>query len=254
MTDQPMPPPLPGEPLPAPPPPGAPTHPSATFQDPSPVGKITVLLLFINVVMAFVLAASLMSELRLIDRARNGNISFEEAGSNDNRQRALFGASTLVFVATGVMWLVFVHRAHTNLDAFGVRDLRFTHGWAVGGFLVPILNLVRPPQIMSELLRASDREGGTTEWKMLPTPGIITGWWATYLLGIWVREITVLTLRGDGATIDNLRLSDQIIIGTQLLIAIAGVLGVIIIRGVMASQRERAMVQDQSGPAAPGLA
>lgn len=248
MTDTPIPPPLPGEPLPPPPPPGAPTSSSATFQDPSLLGKVTVALLFVNVVMAFVLLGSTLSEINLIERARTGNISFEEARRNDNRQQALAGASTLAFVATGIVWLVFVHRAHTNLDALGVRELRFTHNWAVGGFIVPILNLVRAPQVMSELLRASEPSGGTTEWKSRPTSGIVPAWWATYLAGFVVRQVSATALR-DGS-IDDLLLSDRIILGTQVLIAISGVLAAVMVRRVVASQRERAAAPGP-GPVAP---
>jgi hypothetical protein len=241
VTDTPIPPPLPGEPLPPPPSPGAPTSPSATFQDPSSLGKATVVLLFVNVVMAFALLGSTLSEINLLERFEDtGRVDFEDAQRNDNRQRALAGASTLAFVATGIVWLVFVHRAHTNLDALGVRELRFTHGWAVGGFIVPILNLVRAPQ--------SDRSGGTTEWKARPTPGIVPAWWATYIVGFVVRQVSASALR-DGP-IDDLLLSDRIILGTQVLIAISGVLAAVMIRRVVASQRERAAAAGP-GAAAP---
>jgi hypothetical protein len=206
-------------------------------------------LLFVNVVMAFALLGSTLSEINLLERFEDtGRVDFEDAQRNDNRQRALAGASTLAFVATGIVWLVFVHRAHTNLDALGVRELRFTHGWAVGGFIVPILNLVRAPQIMSELLRASDRSGGTTEWKARPTPGIVPAWWATYIVGFVVRQVSASALR-DGP-IDDLLLSDRIILGTQVLIAISGVLAAVMIRRVVASQRERAAAAGP-GAAAP---
>jgi hypothetical protein len=211
-------------------------------------------LLFVNVAMAFVLASSTLAEIRLVQRARDtGNVSFEEARRNDNRQRALGGASTLAFLATGIVWLVFVHRAHSNLDALGARDLRFTHGWAVAGFLVPFLNLVRGPQVMSELLRASEPSGGSNGWRSRPTPPIVPAWWTTYLVGGVVLRISTLGLRNDTASIDDILLSDRILIGTQLLIAISGVLAVVLIRRIAGFQRARATDHGHR-PAEPDLA
>lgn len=247
MTEPPVPPPLPGDPVPPPPGIHGPMSSAATFQDPSSLGTLTIVLLLVNVAMAFVLLISTVAEVRLIERAQtSGNISFEEAERNDNRQRALAGASTLAFVAAGIVWLVWLHRAHSNLDALGVRDLRFTHGWAVGGFIVPVLNLVRAPQVMSELLRASDPSGGATEWKTKPTPQVVVAWWATYLAGFIVRQVSVLAFRN--GTIDQLLLSDRIVLGTQVLIAISGVLAVTMVRRVVTAQRARAAALQPPAP------
>jgi Domain of unknown function (DUF4328) len=59
-------------------------------------------------------------------------------------------------LATAVGFLVWFHRAYTNLPALGIEPLPYATGWTIGAWLVPLLNLVRPKQIMDTIWRGSD--------------------------------------------------------------------------------------------------
>lgn len=62
-------------------------------------------------------------------------------------------AAVLVGGAAFVWWF---HRAYSNLAAAsGGTATRFRPIWAVVGWVVPLLNIVRPPQIMSDLTARS---------------------------------------------------------------------------------------------------
>src|SRR5690242_15716882 len=58
------------------------------------------------------------------------------------------------FVATAVFWVLTIHRAATNVRAFGQGGLEFTPGWAAGWYFVPFANLVKPFQAFREIWRA----------------------------------------------------------------------------------------------------
>ncbi|MFC1995866.1 DUF4328 domain-containing protein [Chloroflexota bacterium] len=47
----------------------------------------------------------------------------------------------ILFVITAVLFYMWIHRAHRNLPSLGVSGLKYSPGWAVGGFFIPILNL-----------------------------------------------------------------------------------------------------------------
>ena len=77
-----------------------------------------------------------------------------------------------VFIATGVFFLFWFHRAYRNLPALG-GDRRYGTGWAIGSWFVPFLNAWRPKQIVNDIWRESgarttDEYGTKDEGKNVP--------------------------------------------------------------------------------------
>lgn len=60
-----------------------------------------------------------------------------------------------VSYAAAVFQYLWIYRVRRNLVALGVPGLRFTPGWSIAWFFVPVMNLFRPWQIMKETVRAS---------------------------------------------------------------------------------------------------
>jgi Domain of unknown function (DUF4328) len=87
---------------------------------------------------------------------------------------------SLAQLATGVLWLVWQHRAQSDLYARRVPGLRYTPGWAVGWWFVPFANLVMPLVCMRELFGATATGSGQRvrrDWRL-------PAWWGLYLCGI----------------------------------------------------------------------
>lgn len=126
------------------------------------------------------------AEAELLNRAISGGIVTEaEAMSNDTRQALIGFVQFALYVAAGVAFLIWIHRAHRNLPSLHAADLRFTPGWAVGWFFVPIMSLFRPYQVASEIWKASDPNVDTidnTSWKNVATSPIVGWWWAFFLI------------------------------------------------------------------------
>lgn len=107
----------------------------------------------------------------------------------------------LLYLSTGIMFIVWFRRAYRNLAAVGTESLRFEAGWAVGGWLVPFLNLVRPKQIMNDLWRATDPELPVppgVAWKQVRVPLLVHAWWLLFLL--WLAVGVVAQNLGQGAS------------------------------------------------------
>ena len=77
------------------------------------------------------------------------------------------------FVLTSIVFLFF-HRAYSNLAVLGATEQRWSPGWAVGSWFIPILNLFRPKQIANDIWRGSDGSA---------IPSVFTTWWAFWILG-----------------------------------------------------------------------
>lgn len=86
-----------------------------------------------------------------------------------------------LFVLTGILWLLWQHRAHANLRAAGIPRLAFTPGWAVGWWFVPFANLVKPSQTVREVWKASS---GHERWESRKTWPVIGWWWAMWVGGL----------------------------------------------------------------------
>jgi len=138
------------------------------------------------------------AQAELLNRAISGEtITWAKATSNDNRQALIGFAQTALYITSAIVFLVWIHRAHRNLPSLGATDLRFTPGWAVGWFFVPIMSLFRPYQVASEICKASDPKVDTTDgtaWKSAATSPIVGWWWALFLISNFVANIALRTV------------------------------------------------------------
>ena len=91
-------------------------------------------------------------------------------------QAAVFGLTALAFLA----WLF---RLRVNVRALGMRKFVFPRQWCVLGFLIPVVNFVRPYQVIKEVWRASDPSVlDPFEWKFVDPPRLLTLWWGTFVI------------------------------------------------------------------------
>ena len=106
-----------------------------------------------------------------------------------------------VALFTGVFFLVWIYRAHKNLKALGATDLNYSPGWAIGGFFVPILNIVRPYQVITEIWKASAykaRRSRGASWLYEPLPIFITAWWGLWLFSGFLDFLSATMILGLG--------------------------------------------------------
>jgi hypothetical protein len=62
--------------------------------------------------------------------------------------------------------------------ATGAAGLKYSPGWAVAYYFIPILSLFRPLQVMRETWKASDpAHAGGTAWQALTAPALLGWWW-----------------------------------------------------------------------------
>ncbi len=146
---------------------------------------------------------------------------------------ALTIAVNLVAIILFLMWL---HRAATNVRAFGHQGLEFTPGWCVGWWFVPFANLFKPLQVMKEVWRASDPDAvGTGDqhdqgwsWRASTVASTMGLWW-----GAWVVSGILDRVSGK---IEEPALSGSIGIASALVSGLAALLLLPIMRQLAARQ------------------
>ena len=130
-------------------------------------------------------------EYRLIDSWRNGAaVDMGAATANDLRQKIIAIFQILAFIGSAICFIMWFRRAYANLDQ--KMNLRYNDGWAAGGWFVPILNLWRPVQMMSEMYRvANDVLNSNTPFnpKTLGMGGI-GAWWFAWIFNNLLGRIS----------------------------------------------------------------
>jgi hypothetical protein len=205
-------------------------------------------LLLATLVLSVVGIASGLLQIDLLSRAASEGISEAEAASNDTRQQVVGVLQGVVYLGTAVAFLTWFYRVHKNLSALRNRSLKYSPGWAVGGFFVPFLNLVRPFQVMCEVWHGSDPDGVERDSAperaairdQLGTPALVGWWWALFLIsGIAGNIVTRMSFSAD-LTLQKLQVLSVLLVCSDLLDVLAAIVAVRLVSRVTDRQSERA--------------
>jgi hypothetical protein len=156
------------------------------------LGSLTLSITIIFVFMALTLMATgIGSSLIAI---RSGGSGFQDGRDPLIAVVGLSALSYIVFAVVGiVLFCLWVHRANGNADALVASGMEFTPGWAVGWFFVPLANLFKPYQVVSEIYRASDPDADPDFWSVASLPAYLPLWWGSWvafnLISAWNRPL-----------------------------------------------------------------
>jgi len=64
--------------------------------------------------------------------------------------------------------------------------MRFTPGWSVGWYFVPVMSLWKPFQAMREIWQASAQPGN---WQAVETSPLLGWWWTAYVINLFLTQI-----------------------------------------------------------------
>lgn len=210
---------------------------SAKVRRPRSAGKLgtgLVVLLGLNVVMAAVMVVLRLSEIGLLQRIGRGElVSAGEAGRSDQRVETITIIGLVVLLVTGILWLVWQHRSQADLHAARVRELEYTPGWAVGWWLIPFANFVKPFQTVRELWKASAAD---QRWRQVRTWPLIGWWWAGWIGGAILDRVAAYSLNEDQPTLDGLVASSRLFLASEVVTIVTGIFALVIVRSVIERQ------------------
>jgi len=117
-----------------------------------------------------------------------GQMNPDQVATNDPIQGIVGLLQSGLGIVTGITFLKWIYRAYKNIQGFGAEGLRFSPGWAVGYYFIPILCLIRPVQVMGEIWRASD---DPRNWSQRPGSWVISSWWTLFVLYYAVTQVSL---------------------------------------------------------------
>jgi hypothetical protein len=166
------------------PPPGAPPPPrspaGAGYRSPVLITRLTIVAFAVGLLVIAEATAAAIQQVAVATQelAAPGSVAPERLAAVD-RWRTVWSRAVLFIDLVGLGLLsLWTRRLYGNLRALGAQDLRFGEGWALGGWFVPFLNLVRPKQIVDDIWRASDPVRRPEEaWDQRPLSNLLHWWW-----------------------------------------------------------------------------
>lgn len=254
MADDPQPPPPPPTPPVAPPPPPA-GQPVVASQVPrwrSSRGLTAVLpLLFAaDAVAALIAVFALVKRLGVLNDIENNGLSVDVINRDSDAVDLANGATLTLFIlslVTAIFFITCMWRVAKNNEALGRQQPRLGPGWAIGGWFIPIANLVIPVLVMQDLWRGSDPSvpRGDMRWKIGPRSALVGWWWGLLLLS-FVRVTFGGQDRERSRTVSDVRTNTTfVLIGMAFTVA-AAVLAILIVRRITARQEECLRAQQQA--------
>lgn len=219
---------------------------------------------------AFAIAFDLL-EIRLMDDVAQGrDVAFSRLEADDLRQGIVAGLELIAFVLGAVFFILWFHRAYSNLPALGVAKRRFDSNAAIWPWFVPILNLWRPKQVANDIWRGSNPHVASRELRLAqdPVPSLLAFWWGGYIvasmlgsragLSWWstptAEDAGFSALLGDRSGADDIRsaaILDLVASGVDI---VAAVLAILVIRQLTGRQLEREHLVERLPPALPSPA
>lgn len=161
------------------------------YKDSAALTKWVVYILNAQIVVAFLSILSGYLEYKLLTDFQNGvyysqELASADANASDFRQGVVGGLYLLVFIISVVLILKWIHRANYNAKQLGAEDMKFTPGWSVGYYFIPILTLWKPYQAMKEIWKASKNP---SDWCNERTSRILPIWWGLWIISNMLGQI-----------------------------------------------------------------
>lgn len=225
--------------------------------------KWIIFLLVIDIVLAFVAIPTTYYHIDLLSKRISGEIATSEeisaaswweefmglerqairedisGGSLQIIITILYMLKFITIAALLIISLMWLYRVHKNLTALGASELRFSPGWAIASWFIPIVNFYQPYQVVKEIWKASDPSVNPSSnllWQKAPT-SLILGWW----WGFWLTS----AIAGQASMFSNKKTSDSVytmswvLLASDILIIVADILLILIIRTIDIRQEEK---------------
>lgn len=208
--------------------------------------RAATVFLGITLLLYVVAAASDVDVLVMLSQIQAGSeFNDAEIDAKFSRQESIGNLQNLLLFPTVIVFLMWIHRTYRNLPALGARRLRFTPGWAVGWWFVPIANFFRPFQIVREIWRASDPAVTDPEgWHAAPSSPLIGWWWAFFLASF------VSFYVGGGDPVSDGLVNTRVFLATDSCGAVGACLAILLVNRVSARQTDKIrLVSSQPAPA-----
>jgi hypothetical protein len=171
----------------------------------------------------------------------------------DNNELLFTGLAMLTILAGLVLFLAWFAKLYGNLAPLGQASRqRYRTGWAVGGWFVPFLNLVRPKNIADDIWAASEPDPELARERQQPRSILLGWWWAAWLLSGVVGRGVFSSFRS-ADDVDGLITSYRVAMVSASLDLVAGALTIAVVLAMSRRQQQHALRLARDGMLPPAF-
>jgi len=134
-----------------------------------------------------------------------------------------------------ILLMVWGNRAYRSLERYGAGGRSWSPGWAVGGWFIPLGNMVIPRLVLSEIERIPHPDNGPApvadRWRERPLLGAGLGWWigliaSAVIVGVGAGVVDAASeISGEGSDVITI-VTDGTLYRNGLVVVACGIAGI----------------------------
>ena len=166
----------------------------------------------------------------------------EQFQQSQDRSRLIWLFTVFLGVFVAFPYLSLVHRASRNLLPLKSEQQKHTAEWAVLHHFIPLLNWLRPGQVMIEMFKASDPDVTTedpTAWKKEGKPRPILALWWILWVASWVFNPITVPRFVNAQSLQELIDANNMLALSDVLLIVLGISAVLMLRQLHVWQEMR---------------
>ena len=209
--------------------------------------RLLTILLIAGAVISVLTIPSHILDLSVDPLGDNQEISDNPMGFLALALTGVLGLATIaVYIATVVVFLMWLYRVSNNVAAFG-GTTQHSSGWAVGSFFVPIMNLFVPYQAVRDIWNKSEPNPTDAISYVASPPGYFPAWWGFWIASNIASNAYFRMTLAEAPT----EASATVGILSELLSIAAAFFAIQVVKAIDRRQEERARNLQQVFPAPP---
>lgn len=170
------------------------------------------------------------------------SIDFQVLESNDLLYVIATGIWFVAYIATAVVFVIWLFRARSNAESITPIPHRRHPAWLIFGWVTPVVALWFPKQIVDDIWTTSvggDKGfDGRFSLRLAPRSGLVWAWWLTWLITTWVAN-TAYRVASKGDELESLLFEAKIEIYLTLPTLICAVLAATVVLKITKMQDQR---------------
>ena len=215
------------------------------LKDPTNLTSWTKLSLLAQIVISVIAIVSGALEFQMLQDVQAGIFDSDEnfedvAIANDTRQGIVGIVQALTFITSGVLILMWIHRANFNAHRLGADGMGFSPGWAVGWYFIPFANLWKPYQAMKEIWQAS---ASPEHWESEDRSWLLPLWWTLWIVSNLLSNAAFRLALRDDPSLDQLITANGVTLVSDLMEIPLAVVLLVLIHRIHRMQMEQAQLQ-----------